>query len=607
MYGNCGSIYKNALISVSNKTNLEKLVLFLDKNKFTLYATGGTYEYISRYSKNCVKISDYTDFPEILNGRVKTLHPKIYGGILSKRNVEDELELNERNIIKFELLVVNLYKFNSKVRQEKDNKILENMDIGGHSLLRAAIKNYKEVTILSSPYQYNTFIEKYDNLCNNFQVRSSFNEVLLIKALNYITETDIDILQYFDKTTSIRIYKKFTNLKYGLNPHQTNSAIYSITNPDNSENINIPFKILNGKPGYINILDAMNAISLVNELSIQLGITCAASFKHTSPAGVGTSKPLSDILKKVYMVDDSIKLTDSSIAYLRARNTDPLSSFGDFISLSHNVDVETALLIKKEVSDGIIAPSYSPKALEILSNKKNGNYIILESKNNFIHNPQEFRDINGITITQDRNMVISNENNFNNIVTNNKNITNEDINNLIIANISLKYTQSNSIIYAYDGQVIGVGAGQQNRIDCVKLAGNKSITWFLRQHPNVIKQQDNFKRGLKKQDKINAIIQYIDNDFTDIEFKNWKNNLENFSKFINLNSEMKEQYLNKITNVCMASDAFFPFRDNIDKASRYNVKYIVQPGGSNSDNKIIEACNDYNMVMIFTNSRLFYH
>ena len=352
-----------------------------------------------------------------------------------------------------------------------------------------------------------------------------------------------------------------------------------------------PFTILNGKPGYINYIDAIQSWRLVTELDDILSLPCAASFKHTTPAGVGTGIKLTDILSEMYDVQNKT-LNPVSTAFIRARNADPMSSFGDFIALSCVVDVETAKLIKREVSDGIVAEGYEPEALEILKSKKNGKYIIL-CGNRREYNNMEFRDINGITVSQNSNFEKINDEYFKSIPTMNKNITTSAKIDLIIANITLKYTPSNSIVYAYQGQVIGVGAGQQNRVDCIKLAGNKADVWFLRSHIKTLALKYLFKDGLKRHEKVNAIIQFINNDFTDNEYNLW---LQNFKGNININKENlfindKEarDFVKKNDGVSLASDAFFPFRDNIDQCSKRGVKYILQPGGSVEDMSVINA------------------
>lgn len=387
-----------------------------------------------------------------------------------------------------------------------------------------------------------------------------------------------------------REYNLLQPFKYGCNPNQ-HAGLY--TNSDDEP----IFHLLNGTIGYINTLDAINSWKLVNELkeSLKLSqLSCAASFKHVSPAGVGTSVVLSDLDRQQFMLPPQLELSDIATAYIRARGSDPMCSFGDFIALSDTCDLITANLIKIEVSDGIIAPDYTPEAFEVLKKKKQGGFVIL--KGNYIKNTIEIRDFGNMTLIQDTNNVIfRKEEHLKNCVTKTK--ENIDLNDLVIASITAKYTQSNSVVYAYGGQTIGIGAGQQSRIDCIKLAGHKADKWFYRRDPQVF--QLRFKNKIKRQDKINAIVEYVENDFTLFSYQNW---LELFEL------EPKSFVKSKIPNVVsLSSDAFMPNRDNIDHAYRHGVKYIVQPGGSIADKSVIETCNDYGIQMYFSGLRLFHH
>ena len=389
-------------------------------------------------------------------------------------------------------------------------------------------------------------------------------------------------------------------LKYGCNPNQKPARIFM---KDGGE---LPVKILNGNPGYINFLDAFNGWQLVKELKEALGIESATSFKHVSPTSAAVGIPLSRELKKSYFTNDIEGLDDSPIAcaYARARGTDRMSSFGDFIALSDTCDKTTAKLISREVSDGIIAPSYSKEALEILKAKRNGNYNIIEIDKNYIPSENESKDVFGITFEQKRNNFKINKDLLSNIVTENKNLTETSIRDLIISLIALKYTQSNSVCYSYDGQTIGIGAGQQSRIHCTRLAGNKSDTWFLRMHEKVLNLP--FKDSLSRPERDNIIDGYINKNEEDVfEEGNWQ---KYFTKKPEPLKEIEiKEYLDKIEGVSLGSDAFFPFYDNIDRAKKSGVKYIAQPGGSLRDNLIIERCDKYNMVMAFTGMRLFHH
>jgi len=389
-------------------------------------------------------------------------------------------------------------------------------------------------------------------------------------------------------------------LKYGCNPNQKPSKIFM---EDGSE---LPIEILNGKPGYINFLDAFNSWQLVKELKEALGLPCAASFKHVSPAGAACGVKLSDDLKKACFVDDIEGLDDSPLAcaYARARGADRMSSFGDWIALSDECDVTTALIIKREVSDGIIAPSYSPEALEILKSKKKGNYNIVKIDPEFVPAEKEVKQVFGISFEQGRNNFEINKALLSNVVTDNKTLTDEAYRDLIIALITLKYTQSNSVCYAYEGQAIGVGAGQQSRIHCTRLAGNKADNWHLRKHPKVLNLP--FLETLGRPDRDNTIDVYISEDSDDVLADGlWQNYFS--VKPEPLTKAEKREYLDKISGVSLGSDAFFPFGDNIDRAKKSGVSFIAQPGGSIRDDNVIESCNKYGIAMAFTGMRLFHH
>jgi phosphoribosylaminoimidazolecarboxamide formyltransferase/IMP cyclohydrolase len=385
------------------------------------------------------------------------------------------------------------------------------------------------------------------------------------------------------------------SIKYGCNPHQKPSKVYI-------KNGELPLSILNGNPSYINFADALNAWQLVKELKEATNLPAATSFKHVSPAGAAVGIPLNDTLKKAYRVEDN-NISPVATAYARARGADRLSSFGDFVAISDKVDIDTAKLLSKEVSDGIIAPDYATEALDILKSKKKGGYVIMKIDPEYKAEESESREIFGITLEQLRNNAVINKDSFNNIVTENKEITPEGIRDLLIATITLKYTQSNSVCFAYDGQVIGCGAGQQSRIHCTRLAAGKADSWMLRQHPKVLSMQ--FKAGLKNPVKDNAIDLYLRDDITQMELKEWKTLFDVIPE--KLSQEEKAQWISGFEGISYSSDAFFPFKDNIDRAAASSVKYIAQPGGSVRDDDVINACNTYNMVMCFTGLRLFHH
>ncbi len=386
-------------------------------------------------------------------------------------------------------------------------------------------------------------------------------------------------------------------LKYGCNPNQKPSRVFM-------KEGELPIEILNGRPGYINLLDAFSGWQLVRELKKATGLPAATSFKHVSPAGAAVGLPLSEVERKIYWVDDMDSLSPLASAYARARGADRMSSFGDFISLSDVCDRDTAMLIKREVSDGIIAPGYEPEALEILSSKKKGNYCVIKIDENYTPAPVEQKDVFGVTFEQGRNELVINDGLFANIVTENREIPEQAKTDLAIAMITLKYTQSNSVCYAKGGQAIGIGAGQQSRIHCTRLAGQKADNWFLRQSPRVLSLP--FKEGIGRADRDNTIDVYIGDEYMDVLADG------TWEKFFTekpdiFTREEKRAWLNNMQDVCLGSDAFFPFGDNIERAHKSGVKYIAQPGGSVRDDNVIEVCDKYGIAMCFTGIRLFHH
>ena len=390
---------------------------------------------------------------------------------------------------------------------------------------------------------------------------------------------------------------KELELKYGCNPNQKPSKIYM-------ENGELPIKVLCGKPGYINFLDAFNGWQLVRELKRATGLPAATSFKHVSPAGAAVGLPLDETLAKIYWVDDMGELSPLACAYARARGADRMSSFGDFISLSDVCDVATAKLIKREVSDGVIAPGYEPEALELLKQKKKGNYAIIEIDPNYEPAPIEHKEVFGITFEQGRNELVIDDELLSNVVTENKEITEQAKIDLAIALITLKYTQSNSVCYAKDGQAIGIGAGQQSRIHCTRLAGQKADNWWLRQSPQVLGLQ--FVDSIGRADRDNSIDLYIGDEYEDVLAEGTWQNIFKVKPPV-FTREEKRAWLDKLEDVALGSDAFFPFGDNIERAHESGVKYIAQPGGSVRDDNVISTCDKYNMAMAFTGIRLFHH
>ncbi|MCB6203845.1 phosphoribosylaminoimidazolecarboxamide formyltransferase [Extibacter muris] len=391
---------------------------------------------------------------------------------------------------------------------------------------------------------------------------------------------------------------KELELKYGCNPNQKPSRIYVAGGSE------LPIQVLNGRPGYINFMDAFNGWQLVSELKKATGLPAATSFKHVSPAGAAVGLPLSDTLARIYWVDDLGELSPLACAYARARGADRMSSFGDFISLSDVCDVDTARLIKREVSDGVIAPGYEPEALDILKQKKNGSYNVIQIDPDYVPAQLEHKEVFGITFEQGRNELKIDDAFFSNIVTDNKELTDQAKMDLAISMITLKYTQSNSVCYVKDGQAIGIGAGQQSRIHCTRLAGTKADNWWLRQSPQVLDLP--FVDTIRRADRDNAIDLYIGEDYMDVLSDDAWPHIFKVKPDV-FAAEAKRAWLDKMTGVSLGSDAFFPFGDNIERAHRSGVTYIAQPGGSVRDDNVIDTCNKYDMVMAFTGIRLFHH
>ena len=388
---------------------------------------------------------------------------------------------------------------------------------------------------------------------------------------------------------------KEISLRYGANPHQTPARVFMKAG-------DLPFQVLSGAPGYINLLDALNSWQLVKELRQALDLPAAASFKHVSPSGAAVGIALSETLKRIYFVDD-IKLSPLASAYARARGADRISSFGDWIALSDPVDVPTARLIAREVSDGIIAPAYELEALKILTDKKKGKYVVVQIDPAYKASPLEIREVFGITFEQRRNDRPVTQADLKNIVTNEKNLPESAIRDMLIAWITLKYTQSNSVCFVTDGQVIGVGAGQQSRVHCVRLAGTKADLWYLRQHPRVLELP--FKADIKRPDRDNAIDQFLQPDVSAAEKAAWGEIFTDVPS--QLTTGERRAWLDTLNGVTLGSDAFFPFRDSIDRAAMSSVSYVLEPGGSNRDGTVIQAADEYGMTMVFSGVRLFHH
>lgn len=588
------SYTKTAILSVYDKTGLLDLAKGLVSADVRILASGGTARLIKDAGFPVEDVSTITHAPEMLGGRVKTLHPAIHGGILARDLETDEKDLSNQGIEKVDFVVCNLYPFKetvSKVAVTIDEAV-EEVDIGGVTLLRAAAKNHKRVTILSDPNDYAGFLEEL----KSGEISTDTRNRYALKAFEHTADYDVAISDFFRKQYSENISQ--LPLRYGANPHQKPAQAYV---PQGK----LPFKVLGGSPGYINLLDCLNSWPLVKELSASLNLPAAASFKHVSPAGAAVGMPLSDVEKKIYFVEDIENLSPLANAYARARGADRMSSFGDVIALSNIVDLPTAQIISKEVSDAVIAPGFSDEALEILRKKKGGKYCILQIDPNFNPEPLETRQVYGITLQQKRNDAIIKGSSFKEIVSKNKDLNEQGKIDLTVATIALKYTQSNSVCYAKNGMVIGLGAGQQSRIHCTRLAGDKADNWWFRQHPRVL----GFKwaKGVKRPEKSNAIDLYVSNQIPTSEPE--KSEYE--SKFAEiptpLTEEERSEWLNKNTNVALSSDAFFPFPDNVYRAARSGVKYIAAPSGSVMDKAVFTAADSYGIVYVENPIRLFHH
>ncbi|XP_022288230.2 bifunctional purine biosynthesis protein ATIC-like [Crassostrea virginica] len=586
-----------ALLSVSDKTGLTEFAKRLSGLGLKLVASGGTAKCIRDAGIPVSDVSDITGAPEMLGGRVKTLHPKVHGGILARLTDSDQTDLTTQNIEMIRLVVCNLYPFVKTVEDPNVliEKAVEQIDIGGVTLLRAAAKNHMRVSVICDPEDYNRVLDEMSNSPSKDTMLET-RKMLAVKAFNHTSDYDAAISDYFRRQYSSGTSQ--LSLRYGMNPHQKPAQI--------STNLaELPLKVVNGSPGFINLLDALNGWQLVRELKAALGRPAATSFKHVSPAGAAVGgQGMSETDKKVCMVEDMTDLSPLAEAYARARGADRMSSFGDFISLSDPCDVTTAKIIAREVSDGIIAPGYLPEALEILKKKKGGNYCVLQIDPAYEPPAIETRTVFGLQLQQKRNDAVINSDMMKNIVTARKELTGDAVQDLIVATITLKYTQSNSVCYAKSGQVIGIGAGQQSRIHCTRLAGDKANNWWLRQHPKVMGMK--FKVGVKRAEKNNAIDQYVLGLVgKDIDQNSW----EAFFEVIpdQLTEEERVDWISKLKGVSLSSDAFFPFTDNIDRAVMSGVEYIAVPAGSTNDAEVTEACNRHGLVMVHTNVRLFHH
>ena len=560
----------NVLISVYDKTGLGELVSRFVKRNACIYSTGKTYDYIGNLGLDGLrlrKISELTDTPEMLGGRVKTLHPKVMGGILADTTNPDHIqEMQQHDLIKFNVVVANLYPFKHVVDSGADDaSIIENIDIGGPTLVRSAAKNFACTTILTNPNQYIDYLNEMDNTIRE-------RKQLAAEAFKMIAEYDNHINGYFNQDTLTLSCGLDKKLKYGMNPSNT-TAYLGYTNPESRS-----FSVLNGTIGYINVLDALGSWRLVNEIEQATRCECAASFKHTIPTGVAINR-------------DFNSLTET---YKAARSCDPLSSFGDFIAISGVVDKELANYIKTQVTDGIIACDYTEAALSILKQKKKGNYVVLKGEPiDFTRPDCDVKVMNGVVLTQDYDNVPVSLSLFGkeNCVSNNTAFTEAMQVDLLIATVCLKYAQSNSVAFALNGQLIGLGAGQQNRIDCIRLAGEKAKRWLIMQNASVLEKYKAYIQSNNITDSFNEYYEYIKNVLP--------------IKETNLLKQVYEECLRE--KIVMSSDGFLPFDDNVEAAQQYNVKAIANPGGSVSDEKVFKKCDEYKIIMFKTNKRFFFH
>ncbi|NP_001076265.2 bifunctional purine biosynthesis protein ATIC [Danio rerio] len=585
-----------ALLSVSDKTGLVEFARRLVSVGLSLVASGGTAKTLRDAGLAVRDVSEITGFPEMLGGRVKTLHPAVHGGILARKTPSDNADMEKLGFSLVRVAVCNLYPFVKTVSSPgvTVEDAVEQIDIGGVTLLRAAAKNHARVTVVCDPSDYNVVAKEMET-SEIHDTTMETRKTLALKAFTHTAQYDEAISDYFRREYSRGVSQ--LPLRYGMNPHQAPAQLYT-TRPA------LPLAVLNGSPGFINLCDALNAWQLVRELKKALGLPAATSFKHVSPAGAAVGVPLSEDEAKVCMVNDMLQdLTPLATAYARARGSDRMSSFGDFIALSDVCDVPTAKIISREVSDGIVAPGYEEDALRILSKKKNGNYCVLKMDPEYEPDEEEVRVLFGLHLKQKRNGAVIDKELFSNIVSKGK-LSESALRDLIVASIAVKYTQSNSVCYAKDGQVIGIGAGQQSRIHCTRLAGDKADNWWLRHHPGVLSMR--FRSGVKRAEMANAIDQYVSGTVGEGPDKEvWKGLFEEVPE--PLSEVEKKNWISSLQAVALSSDAFFPFRDNVDRAKQSGVEYIAAPSGSTADEVVVKACNELGITLVHTNIRLFHH
>ncbi|KAH6997932.1 cytidine deaminase-like protein [Ilyonectria robusta] len=590
---------KIAIVSVYDKTGLLDLAKGLVQQGVRILASGGTSKMIRESGFPVEDVSAITNAPEMLAGRVKTLHPAVHAGILARDLASDEKDLADQNINKVDYVICNLYPFKDTVAKVNVSipEAVEEIDIGGVTLIRAAAKNHKRVTILSDPNDYAGFLSELEK----GEISDASRNRYALKAFEHTADYDAAISQFFRKEYAGN-GEQYMALRYGANPHQKPAASYM---PEGK----LPFKVLCGSPGYINLLDSLNAWPLVKELKKALGKPAAASFKHVSPAGAAIGLPLTEDERKVYFVNDipGIETSGLAQAYARARGADRMSSFGDIIALSDIVDVPTASIISKEVSDGVIAPGYEEAALAILKKKKGGRYLVLQIDPEYNPPSTETRTVYGINLQQHRNDVEISPKSFNTIITPKdatalpENATRD----LTVATITLKYTQSNSVCYAVNGQVVGLGAGQQSRIHCTRLAGDKADNWWMRFHERVLGIK--WKKGTKRPDKSNAIDLLVSGELPKDgpEREAFEAVFEEVPPAFT--AEERDAWMKQLKDVCVSSDAFFPFIDNVFRVARSGTKYVAAPGGSQNDGAVFETAEKLGITFVEQNIRLFHH
>uniref|UniRef100_A0A8C0EAP1 Bifunctional purine biosynthesis protein ATIC n=1 Tax=Bubo bubo TaxID=30461 RepID=A0A8C0EAP1_BUBBB len=596
-----------ALLSVSDKTSLVEFAKSLNALGLGLIASGGTAKSLRDAGLPVRDVSDLTGFPEMLGGRVKTLHPAVHAGILARNIPEDNADMNKQDFSLVRVVVCNLYPFVKTVSSPDVTvqEAVEKIDIGGVALLRAAAKNHARVTVVCDPADYSA-VAKEMGTSRDKDTSMETRRHLALKAFTHTAQYDAAISDYFRKEYSKGVSQ--LPLRYGMNPHQSPAQLYTMRSK-------LPLTVVNGSPGFINLCDALNAWQLVKELKQALGIPAAASFKHVSPAGGWLLVATLFNLKGLWLLAGPASGVCVPLPWqfggvpgaegaARGSGADRMSSFGDFIALSDICDVATAKIISREVSDGVVAPGYEEEALKILAKKKNGGYCVLQMDPHYEPDDSEIRTLYGLHLMQKRNNAVIDRSLFKNIVTKNKNLPESAVRDLIVASIAVKYTQSNSVCYAKDGQVIGIGAGQQSRIHCTRLAGDKANNWWLRHHPRVLSMK--FKAGVKRAEISNAIDQYVTGTIgEDEDLLKWQAMFEEVPA--QLTEAEKKQWIAKLTAVSLSSDAFFPFRDNVDRAKRSGVQFIAAPSGSAADEVVIEACNELGITLIHTNLRLFHH